>query len=112
MKGGAAMKNILRIAALVSLAGALACASGSAQKKPDSGGGFRVLDAVVVEREARGGGYQGGMIYSMGFEARDGEATAHMQFEVTKDQYSRFQEGAHVKLYLADNRLRDIKSGD
>jgi hypothetical protein len=111
MKVEAAMRNILRIVALVSFAAMLACASGSA-KKPDKGGGFRVLDAVVVEREAQAGGYQGTMIYTMGFEARDGEATAHLRYEVTKDQYFRYQEGAHVKLYLADNRLRDIKSGD
>jgi hypothetical protein len=110
MKVEAAMRNILRIVALVSLAAMLACASGSA-RKPDKGGGFRVLDAVVVEREAQAA-YGGAMIYSMGFEARDGEATAHLRYEVTKDQYFRYQEGAHVKLYLADDRLRDIKSGD
>jgi hypothetical protein len=111
MKTEAAMRNTLRIVALVSLAAMLACASGSA-KKPDKGGGFRVLEAVVVEREAKAGGYQGTMIYTMGFEARDGEATAHLRYEVTKDQYFRYQEGAHVRLYLADNRLRDIKSGE
>jgi hypothetical protein len=105
------MKTIVRIAALVSVACLLACSSGTA-KKPDKGGGFRVLEAVVVEREAHGGGYQGAMIYTMGFEARDGEATAHLRYEVTKDQYFRYQEGARVKLYLADDRLRDIKSGD
>ena len=105
------MKPILRIVALVSMASLLACASGSA-RKPDKGGGFRVLEAVVVEREASGGGYQGSMIYMMGFEARDGEATAHLRYEVTKDQYFRYQEGARVKLYLAGDRLRDIKPGD
>ena len=106
------MRNILRIVALVSFAAMLACASGSARKPDkDKGGGFRVLDAVVVERQAQPG-YGGAMIYSMGFEARDGEATAHLRYEVTKDQYFRYQEGAHVKLYLADDRLRDIKSGE
>ena len=105
------MRNVLRIVVLVSFAAMLACASGSA-KKPDKGGGLRVLEAVVVEREAQAGGYQGTMIYTMGFEARDGEATVHLRYEVTKDQYFRYQEGAHVRLYLADNRLRDIKSGD
>lgn len=110
MKVEADMRNILRIVALVSFAAVLACASGSASK-PSKGGGFRVLDAVVVERESHTG-YAGAMIYSMGFEAKDGEATAHMRYEVTKDQYFRYQEGARVKLYLADDRLRDIKSGD
>jgi hypothetical protein len=110
MKVEAAMRNILRILALVSFAAMLACASGSA-RKPDKGGGFRVLDAVVVEREAQTG-YGGTMVYYMGFEARDGEATSHMRYQVTRDQYFRYQEGAHVRLYLADDRLRDIKSGD
>ena len=104
------MRNILRIAALVSFAAVLACASGNA-RKPDKGGGFRVLDAVVVEREAQTG-YGGTMVYSMGFEARDGEATSHIRYEVTRDQFFRYQEGARVKLDLADDRLRDIKSGD
>ena len=104
------MRNILRIVGLVSFAAMLACASGSA-RKPDKGGGIRVLDAVVVEREAQAG-YGGTMTYSMGFEARDGEATAHLRYEVTKDQYFRYQEGARVRLYLAGDRLRDIKSGD
>lgn len=108
------MRTILRIVALVSLVSfmaVLACSSGAA-KKPDKGGGFRTLDAVVVEREAQPSGYQGTMTYTMGFEARDGDATAHLRFEVTKNQYMRFQEGTRVKLFLADNRLRDIKSGD
>lgn len=105
------MRNILRVVALGSLAALLACASGGSAKKPDKGGGFRVLDAVVVEREQQNA-YGGTMVYSMGFEAKDGEATAHMKYEVTKDQYFRFPEGSHVKLYLADDRLRDIKSGD
>jgi hypothetical protein len=110
MKVEAAMRNILRIVAFVSFAAMLACASGSA-KKPDKGGGFRVLDAVVVERESHAG-YGGAMVYSIGFEAKDGEAIAHMRYEVTKDQYFRYQEGARVRLYLANDRLRDIKPGD
>jgi hypothetical protein len=104
------MRNILRIVALVSIAAVLACASGSS-KKPDKGGGFRVLDAVVIERESERG-YAGAMIYTMGFEARDGEATSHMRYEVTKEQFFRYPEGTRVKLYLADGRLRDIKASD
>lgn len=107
------MRNVLRIVGFVALTAMLACASGSGSAgKSDKSGGFRTLDAVVVEREAQAGGYQGAMIYTMGFEARDGDATSHLRYEVTKDQYFRYQEGAHVKLYLADNHLRDIKPGD
>ena len=86
---------------------ASACSSGT-PKQPDRGGGFRTLDAVVVERGTETGP-TGVMTYYLGFEARDGEATAHMRYPVTRDQYMRYQEGTHVKLILADDRLREIR---
>ncbi len=106
------MRKIFRIASVVCCAALYACSSGSTSaKKPDSGGGIRVLEAVVVEREKQTS-YSGTLSYYMGFEAKDGEATAHMRYEVTRDQFMRYQEGSHVRLYLSDDRLRDIKSGD
>lgn len=107
VKVEAAMTNVLRIAALVSCVTLLACASAGARKT--EGRGFRVLDAVVVERETQTG-YGGAMNYYLGFEAKDGDATAHMRYPVTREQYFRYTEGTHVRLYLADDRLREIHS--
>jgi hypothetical protein len=103
------MLNLLRFTAAVSLVAlaASACASGAA-KKPDRGGGFRMLDAVVVDRRTETGP-TGQISYYLGFEAKDGEATAHMQYPVTRDQYMRYPEGSRVKLVLADDRLREIR---
>lgn len=106
---GVTMSKLLRIAAAVSLAALAAsgCSSGGASK-PDRGGGFRTLDAVVVERSTETGP-TGTMSYYMGFEAKDGEATAHMRYPVTREQYMRYPEGTRVKLVLADDRLREIR---
>ena len=112
------MKNVIRIAAFACCAALLACSSsgsgGTAARpdksdKSDKGGGFRVLEAVVVERSIEVG-YAGQQAFYLSFEAKDGEATAHMKYPVTREQYYRYTEGTHVRLYMADDRLRDIKS--
>jgi hypothetical protein len=43
------------------------------------------------------------------FEAKDGDATAHYRFPVTRNQYNRYQEGQRVQLVMADDDLRDIR---
>ena len=104
-----AMRKLLGTVAAVSLASLLAgCSSSTATKQPDRGGGFRTLDAVVVERATETGA-QGAMTYYLGFETREGEATVHLRYEVTRNQYLRFTEGTHVKILLADDRLREIR---
>ena len=112
------MKNVIRIVAFACCAALLACSSsgsGASAGKPDKGakvdkgGGFRVLEAVVVERSIEVG-YAGTQSFYLGFEAKDGEATAHMKYPVTREQYYRYTEGTHVRLYMADDRLREIKS--
>ncbi|MGH9363659.1 MAG: hypothetical protein ACRD1B_00115 [Thermoanaerobaculia bacterium] len=118
MKVEVVMKNVIRIAAFACCAGLLACSSsgsGASSGKPDKvakvdkGGGFRVLEAVVVEREIQTG-FGGSQTFYLGFEAKDGEATAHMRYPVTREQYYRYTEGTHVRLYMADDRLREIRS--
>ena len=114
------MKNVFRIAVFACCAALLACSSsgsgtggskaGQADKADkDKGGGFRVLEAVVVERSIEVG-YAGQQAFYLSFEAKDGEATAHLKYPVTREQYYRYAEGTHVRLYMADDRLRDIKS--
>ena len=104
------MNKLSRIAAVVSLAAFFvsACSSGGGGSKPSKGGGFRTLDAVVVERGTETGP-TGNMTYYLGFEAKDGEATAHLQYPVTREQFLRYPEGTRVKLVLADDRLREIR---
>ncbi len=82
--------------------------------KGSSARGFRVLDAVVVEREREtpgtgGAGYGGSGNWYLVFEARDGEATARYRFPVTRQQYFRYPEGTRVQLVLADDLLREIR---
>jgi len=103
------MTKTSRIAAAAALAASLvlSCAS-SGGGGGKSGAGFRMLDAVVTERRTETGP-SGQITYYLGFEAKDGEATAHMEYQVTRDQYLRNPEGTHVKLSLADNQLREIR---
>lgn len=107
------MRTRAKVLALAAAAAILAGACASQPKNPargDSGKGFRVIDAVVVERGFEpGGGNRGTGTYTMGFEGRDGEATAHFRFPVTRAQYNRYQEGARVQLVMADDQLRDIR---
>ena len=42
-------------------------------------------------------------------EAQDGSATAHYRFQVSREQYNRYQEGQRVRLTLANEELRDIR---
>jgi hypothetical protein len=107
------MKNMLKaIPAWILAASSLtACASGPKPNNPSQAGkGSRVIQAVVVEREyepptsARSNG-----TYSLAFEAKDGEATVRYHFPVTRSQYNRYLEGAHVELVMSDDELRDIR---
>lgn len=84
---------------------AAGCASGSGSNKDR---GFKTLEATVVDRE-RDTSYTGAPLYYLVFEAKEGEATARYRFEVTLAQWNRFVEGSHVTLYIADNRLRDVR---
>ncbi len=111
-------RGIAVLGVLVILALALsACAS--AKPNPASGSqagkGFRVLEAVVVDRSYSPPGSPGTTIggsgaYFLEFEAQDGGATAHFRFEVTRIQYTRYVEGTHVQLVMADNQLREIRA--
>jgi hypothetical protein len=107
--------------ALCAIVFAAACSSSapkagaaSASRKKDSGAGVKVLDAVVVERSQGGPskstGYSGNT-YFLVFEAHEGDATARYSYEVTRQQWFRYQEGARVKLTLNNNILQDIEPG-
>ena len=90
-----------------------ACASAS-PKGSRTGKGFKVLDAVVTQRIFAPPGSPGTTMSGNGswfleFEAQDGAATAHYRFQVSREQYNRYQEGQRVKLVLADEELRDIR---
>jgi hypothetical protein len=100
------------LAAVLSLAAVLlaGCASGS--KDPFLGA--KSLEATVVERQydppgSGGASYAGTGNYYLVFEGREGEATARYRFPVTRQQYLRFQEGAHVQLVIVDSNLKDIR---
>jgi hypothetical protein len=103
------MKKCVGIALfLLTVLGLSDCASSS--ESPD---GFRMLQAVVVERgfESPGQGMdlQESGIWYLVLEALDGEASARFRFFVTQQQYFRFPEGASVELTLVDYTLRDIR---
>jgi len=108
--------TVLGILAVLALA-LSACAS--TKPNPASGSqagkGFRVLEAVVVDRSYSPPGSPGTTIggsgaYFLEFEAQDGGATAHYHFEVTRIQYTRYVEGTHVQLVMADHQLREIRA--
>lgn len=91
---------------------AASCASNAASKDPSKG--YQTLDATVVGREyeppGKGGtSYAGDGTYYLVFEAREGEANASYRFPVTRVQYQRYVEGAHVQLFIANHELRDIR---
>ena len=108
-------RTIGLLAAALSMALAAACASkGAGKPESHAGKGFRALEAVVVGREflppgSPGTSMSGSGAWFLEFEAKDGEATAHYRFPVTRDQYNRYQEGTRVQLILADERLREIR---
>lgn len=100
------------IAAALSLAAVLVAGCASGSKDPFLGA--KSLDATVVERQfdppgSGGASYASTGNYYLVFEGREGEATAHYRFRVTRQQYLRFQEGAHVHLVIVDGNLRDIR---
>lgn len=105
------MAPALLAALTAALLMAAACASSSARKDP--GLGVRVLDCVVVERgqdaPSRSRGYASGGTYYMVFETREGNALARYRFEVTRQQWFRFQEGSRVRVTLSNNILQDIR---
>jgi len=113
---GARVITVLGILTVLAL-GLFACAS--AKPNPASGSqagkGFRVLEAVVVDRSYSPPGSPGTTLggsgaYYLEFEAQDGGATAHYRFEVTRIQYTRYVEGTHVQLVMADDQLREIRA--
>jgi len=109
------LRAIGLLAAALSIALAAACASkGTSKPESRAGKGFRKLEAVVVGREflppgSPGTSMSGSGAWFLEFEAKDGEATAHYRYPVTREQYNRFQEGTRVQLFLSDDRLREIR---
>jgi hypothetical protein len=90
-----------------------ACASAS-PRGSQTGKGFKVLDAVVTQRIFAAPGSPGTTMSGNGswfleLEAQDGTATAHYRFQVSREQYNRFQEGQRVRLTLSNEELRDIR---
>ena len=107
------MRRARFAAALFVLAAALAsgCASGS----KDPFVGSKAIEATVVERQydppgSGGASFAGSGNYYLVFEGREGEATSHYRFPVSRQQYNRFPEGSHVQLIIVDNNLRQIRS--
>ena len=109
------MRRALFLAGLLPALLLLSCSTSSKSSGRSSAGkGFRVLEAVVVARiydppGSPGTTMRGDGNWFLEFEARDGEATAHYRFPVSRTQYNRYQEGQRVQLIMADNQLRDIR---
>jgi hypothetical protein len=102
------------LALLVPALFVLASCSSAPSKKSQTGRGFKVLEAVVTDRIFAAPGSAGTTMSGNGswyleFEAQDGNATAHYRFQVSRDQYNRYQEGQRVRLTLANEELRDIR---
>ncbi len=110
-----ASRRIGSFIAMLSVALAVSCATkGAVKSESRAGKGFRRLEAVVVGREflppgSPGTSMSGSGAWFLEFEAKDGEATAHYRYPVTRDQYNRYPEGTRVELILADDRLREIR---
>jgi hypothetical protein len=100
------------LAALLAAAG---CASSKASSNPSRAGkGFRTLEATVMARQFNPPGSPGTTMGGSGtwildFEAKDGEATVHYRFEVSRNDYNRYHEGDSVLLVMADDQLREIR---
>jgi hypothetical protein len=116
MTAGNGCRRLMRtVLVLLPLLAGAGCASGKPSNNPSQAGkGFRVVEAIVVERifeppGSAGTSLAGAGSWSLGFEAKDGEATVHYRFPVTRDQYNRYQEGDRVQLVMADDRLREIR---
>ena len=107
---------IALVAAVLLFAGACGSSgsSGAQDSNRNKDRGFKTLEATVVDREHEmpgtgGAGFAGTGNYYLALEARDGDATAHYRFQVTKGQYDRYPEGSHVRIVIADHELRDIR---
>jgi hypothetical protein len=92
----------------------LASCSSTPSKGSQTGKGFKVLEAVVTQKIFAAPGSPGTTMSGNGswyleLEAQDGSATAHYRFQVTREQYNRYQEGQRVRLTLANEELRDIR---
>lgn len=103
-------RRALLVALFVASAGVASCASAS--KDPFVGG--KSVDATVVERQydppgTGGASFAGTGNYYLVFEGKEGDATAHYRFGVTRQQYIRFEEGAHVQLVIVNGNLKDIR---
>ena len=103
-------RTALPAALLLATVGIAACASAS--KDPFLGA--KSVDATVVERQydppgTGGASYAGTGIYYLLFEGKEGDATVHYRFRVTRQQYIRFEEGSHVQLVILDGNLSDIR---
>jgi hypothetical protein len=110
------MKRHLIPALLLTAGCALVSCSSSPRSHNQSAAnrGLRVLEAVVTGRSYEPPGSPGTTMRGDGnwvleFEARDGDATAHYRFSVTRSQYNRFQEGQRVQLVMSNDDLRDIR---
>jgi hypothetical protein len=94
----------------------LLCACASSGKSASSTAGSKVLPATVTERQydPSGGsasGYRGSGVWYLSFEAQDGDATVHLRYQVTQQQYMRYPEGSRVEVVLQDDELREIRPG-
>jgi hypothetical protein len=95
---------------------ALAACSSSATKK-DAGLGRRSLDCVVIQKEREASGSSGARSdgsgnYFLVFETREGEATSRYRFQVSRQQWFRFDEGSRVRITLVNNILQDIRPNE
>ena len=107
-------RKAIAFAVLLALSLSAACAYKTAGTKSE-GTGNKVLKGVVVERDREapgqgGASYQGTGIYYLVFEVKDGEATARYRYQVTYQQWFRFQEGTRVQITLRNNFLQDLRA--
>ena len=104
------------LATLAALLLVVSCAS-STSSGASKGTGSKVLEGVVVDREheapgSAGASFQGTGNYYLVIEARDGDATSRLRYQVTYPQWFRFPEGSRVRITIRNNFLEDIRSND
>jgi len=107
--------------ALLALVAVAACSSGGSKTtKADPTLGTRTLICTVSQKEHDTSGSSGAASYRnpgtgnyyIVFEAREGQATSRYRFEVTRQQYARYEEGDRVRLTLNNNILVNIQPSD
>ena len=109
------MKRRSRFVAAVLTAGLAAAGCASSSKKSDPALGTRTLNCLVVQHEHDSGGSGGSGLrgasggYYIVFETHEGQATSTYRFEVSRQQFIRFQDGDRVKLTLNNNILLNIQ---